>query len=108
MDNLLTGNMIKLKPINIVTHLSQCSYTHRKWIVVSYRLDISLKHRIAIIYMTGFWKTDRIVPLGLFHFIGPANGLSQYKWSGETIYDSIDGPGDHLCRHNWSGRTTYA
>ena len=24
--------------------------------------------------MTGFWKTDRIVTLGLFHFIGPTNG----------------------------------
>ena len=23
--------------------------------------------------MTGFWKTDQIVTLGLFHFIGPAN-----------------------------------
>ena len=26
------------------------------------------------IYVTGFWKTDQIVTLGLFHFIGPANG----------------------------------
>ena len=25
-------------------------------------------------YVTGFWKTDRIVTLHLFHFIGPANG----------------------------------
>ena len=24
--------------------------------------------------VTGFWKTDQIVTLGLFHFIGPANG----------------------------------
>ena len=24
--------------------------------------------------MTGFWKTDQIVTLSLFHFIGPANG----------------------------------
>ena len=23
--------------------------------------------------MTGFWKTDQIVTLGIFHFIGPAN-----------------------------------
>ena len=29
-----------------------------------------------IIYVTGFWKTDRIVTLGLFHFIGPANGYT--------------------------------
>ena len=27
-------------------------------------------------YVTGFWKTDRIVTLGLFHFIGPANGYT--------------------------------
>ena len=27
-------------------------------------------------YLTGFWKTDRIVTLGLFHFIGPANGYT--------------------------------
>ena len=26
--------------------------------------------------MTGFWKTDQIVTLGLFHFIGPANGYT--------------------------------
>ena len=24
--------------------------------------------------VTGIWKTDQIVTLGLFHFIGPANG----------------------------------
>ena len=27
-------------------------------------------------YVTGFWKTDQIVTLGLFHFIGPANSYS--------------------------------
>ena len=37
-------------------------------------------HTIAIstviVYVTGFWKTDQIVTLGLFHFIGPANGYT--------------------------------
>ena len=28
------------------------------------------------LYVTGFWKTDQIVTLGLFHFIGPANGYT--------------------------------
>ena len=28
---------------------------------------------ISHTYVTGFWKTDQIVTLGLFHFIGPAN-----------------------------------
>ena len=30
----------------------------------------------AYTYVTGFWKTDRIVKLGPFHFIGPANGYN--------------------------------
>ena len=28
------------------------------------------------ICVTGIWKTDQIVMLGLFHFIGPANGYT--------------------------------
>ena len=28
------------------------------------------------VYVTGFWKTDRNVTLGLFHFIGPANAYT--------------------------------
>ena len=28
---------------------------------------------IAIIYVTGFWKTNRNVTLGQLHFLGPAN-----------------------------------
>ena len=31
---------------------------------------------IIFTIVTGFWKTDRIVTLGLFHFIGPANGYT--------------------------------
>ena len=27
----------------------------------------------SIVYVTGFWKTDRNVTLGLLHFLGPAN-----------------------------------
>ena len=30
--------------------------------------------RTVYSYVTGFWKTDQIVTLGLFLFIGPANG----------------------------------
>ena len=29
-------------------------------------------------YVTGFWKTDQDVTLGLFHFIGPAKQLHSY------------------------------
>ena len=28
------------------------------------------------LFVTGFWKTDQIVTLGLFHFIGSANGYT--------------------------------
>ena len=31
---------------------------------------------VVCVCVTGFWKTDRIVTLGLFHFIGPANGYT--------------------------------
>ena len=31
---------------------------------------------IILLYVTGFWKTDQNVTLGLFHFIGPANGYT--------------------------------
>ena len=31
---------------------------------------------LVILYVTRFWKTDRIVTLGLFYLIGPANGYN--------------------------------
>ena len=31
----------------------------------------------ATIYVTGFWKTNQIVTLSLFHFIGPTNGYTR-------------------------------
>ena len=31
----------------------------------------------ATLYVTGFWKTDQIVTLVLFHFIGPTNGYTR-------------------------------
>ena len=36
------------------------------------------KHYVnsIIIIVTGFWKTDRILTLGLFHFTGTANGYT--------------------------------
>ena len=33
-------------------------------------------YMIGYIYVTGFWKTNWIVTLGLFHFIGPADGYT--------------------------------
>ena len=36
--------------------------------VISYLLLLS-----NVIYVTGFWKTDRNVTLGQLHFLGPAN-----------------------------------
>ena len=42
------------------------------------RPDIRMLPRLSIlnIYVTGFWKTDQNVTLGLFDFIGPANGYT--------------------------------
>ena len=31
---------------------------------------------MMFLFETGFWKADQIVTLGLFHFIGPANGYT--------------------------------
>ena len=30
-------------------------------------------------FVTGFWKTDRIVTFGLFHFIGPVSCYTMYS-----------------------------
>ena len=37
------------------------------------KIDIDTRTIIGILYVTRFWKTDRNVTLGLFHFIGPVN-----------------------------------
>ena len=37
---------------------------------------ICMYHVCTKAYVTGFWKTGQIVTLGLFHFIGPANGYT--------------------------------
>ena len=39
-------------------------------------MDI-LKAEVEFVFVTEFWKTDQIVTLGLFHFIGPANGYTR-------------------------------
>ena len=31
---------------------------------------------IISLNVTGFWKTERVITLGIFHFIGPANGYT--------------------------------
>ena len=30
----------------------------------------------VFVCVTGFWKTDQIVTLGLFHFVGPVDGYT--------------------------------
>ena len=37
----------------------------------------SLCSIVPLQYVTGFWKTDQIVTLGLFHFIGQTNGYTR-------------------------------
>ena len=38
--------------------------------------NISFQYGWLYIYVTGFWKTDQIVTLGLFYFIGPTIGYT--------------------------------
>ena len=40
-------------------------------------IAIHVNAHYIYIYATGFWKTNQIVTLGLFHFISPANGCTQ-------------------------------
>ena len=42
-------------------------------------------NRVEWTYVNGFWKTNRIVTLGLFHFIGPANGYTCTLHKHSTI-----------------------
>ena len=44
-------------------------------------------------YVTGFWKTNQIVTLGLFHFIGPANGHTHTL----HIHSAITRLGELVC-----------
>ena len=46
-----------------------------------------------LIYVTGFWKTDQIVTLGLFHFIGLANGYTCTL----HIHSTVTRPGGLVC-----------
>ena len=39
-----------------------------------------IKSTMCAMYVTGFWKTDQIVTLGLFHFIGPST-LVHYTYT---------------------------
>ena len=42
-------------------------------LVLTFSIDKYCTTTIAI-NVTGFWKTNQIITLGLFHFIGSANG----------------------------------
>ena len=41
---------------------------------IYYHQIISIIVNAIIVFVIGFWETDQIVTLGLFHFIGPTNG----------------------------------
>ena len=53
--------------------------------------EVILTYNFIIIYVTGFWKTNRIVTLGLFDFIGPANGhtYTLHIYSAITRLDGL-------------------
>ena len=45
---------------------------------------------VCCAYVTGFLKTDRIVTLGLLHFIGPANGYTCTLHIHNAILSLVD------------------
>ena len=59
--------------------LDKCLNSHFYCIVYIHILcgwhqnEIALKEDLYSAYVTGYWKTDRNVTLGLLHFIAPAN-----------------------------------
>ena len=74
----------------LLTRVHNVTNSHNHWVFsfCSSRFRIikcligvnSIEHRYwyynVHAYVTGYWKTDQIITLGLFHFIGPANGYT--------------------------------
>ena len=66
-------NALKLGNIAILYGHESCNdvvrnlHTTTKW---------QKAHKLLILYVTGYWKTDQNVTLGLFHFIGPADSYT--------------------------------
>ena len=62
--------------------------------------------------MTGFWKTDRLITLGLFHFIGPVNGYTLIHYTYTVQLPGLVDRSAVLKRvllnlyiHDWHNRT---
>ena len=60
--------------VSILIAYLKSSYLYLKNNTESYAYSTSWVR--CLLYVTGFWKTDRNVTLGLFHFIGPANAYT--------------------------------
>ena len=62
---------------SVVNMLDIVGFFYTIWLTVLY-----LERKKKKVYVTGFWKTDQIVTLDLFHFIGPAMAtLIHYTYS---------------------------
>ena len=62
-------NKLKDKGKSSVQGIKYPMYIYTEW----YECTVV---RILVGYVTGYWKTDQIVTLGLFHFIGPADSYT--------------------------------
>ena len=51
-----------------------CMHVYNPFCINHYAIMYNMN--TLLIYVTGFWKTDWIATLGLFHYIGPANGYT--------------------------------
>ena len=61
-------------PLSRSTYI--CIILQLAWLWVYYSGICCCPNLVVFLYVTGFWKTDRIVTLGLLHFIGPANSYT--------------------------------
>ena len=70
--------LLTLTPLNSYRYVSSwlSRFTGSTHLYNHYTLHEVTWLLIKCSYVTGFWKTDWIVTLGLFHFIGPANGYT--------------------------------
>ena len=79
---------------HVYIYICMSVYTH------TYICMYVCMHAYIYTYVTGFWKTDQIVTLGLFHFIGPANGYAHTL----HIHNAITRLGGLVC----FSRTSFA
>ena len=63
--------------IRICVCMHAHAYMYLHYVCDNYNTQNGMEPIWGLLYVTGFWKTDQIVTLGLFHFIGQTNGYTR-------------------------------